>query len=88
MRGAVFAAILNWLPAGEMAPRGLSYGGGRILTFDRARLFWQFEFVLGTQITDADGWQTTPLPLLEIDVSENEPIGTPAAVVKTLLPQS
>lgn len=58
MRSALWAALLSWIPPDQTgrAARGFRYGGGRMLTFDRARLFWQFEFILDTLVTDADGF--------------------------------
>lgn len=58
MRAALFSALLSWMPADQIGriARGFSYGGGRLLSFDRARLFWQFEFTLDVLITDGDGF--------------------------------
>ena len=58
MRTALFSAVLSWLPADQLTsgPRGFAYGGGRMLDFDRARLFWQYEFTIQNTITDADGY--------------------------------
>lgn len=56
-RAAVFAAVLNWHIDPNRSPRGLYYGGGQLREFDRARLFYQFEFCLDTQYTYADGFQ-------------------------------
>ena len=57
MRALLFSAVLNWTPADmtNAGPTGFRYGGGRLLEFDRARLFWQYEFEIDTIITDADG---------------------------------
>ena len=65
MRGDLFAGLLSWIPSDQTgrAARGFSYGGGRLLEFDRARLFWQFEFVLETTISDADGYPLSGDPI-------------------------
>jgi len=70
LRLEVFAAILNWRPAtaGLPSSRAFEYASGRLLDFDRARLFWQMEFTLETTVTDSDGWQATAEDLEEIDV--------------------
>lgn len=58
MRANLLAAVMNWTPPDmtNVGPRGFQYAGGRLLEFDRARLFWQFEFDLGTLVSDADGF--------------------------------
>lgn len=77
IRTAVFAALLNWRIDPIMAAQGLAYGGGRLLQFDRARLFYQWEFVLHRLLTDADGWQEPILDFAEIDVRVRDD-GAPA----------
>jgi hypothetical protein len=79
MRGNIFSALLSWIPPDQVgrAARGLSYGGGRLLTFDRARLFWQFEFTLDTTITDADGFPISGDPLIEV-TGTIQPAGDPS----------
>ena len=59
MRAIVYRALLSWIPPDlvGVAARGFSYGGGRILHIDRARLFWQFEFTIDRVISDADGFE-------------------------------
>ena len=76
MRTAIFAAVLSWLPEDQLSagPRGFSYGGGRMLDFDRARLFWQYEFTIQNTITDADGY-----------ILRGDPI---VAAVGTIYPES
>jgi hypothetical protein len=56
MRYALHGAILNWNPDTFRSTNGLRYGGGRLIDFDRARLFWQFEYTLVIQLTDGDGF--------------------------------
>lgn len=84
LRTQLFRALLNWRPGvtayggsdPDAAPEvgmlasatGFAYGGGRLLSFDRARLFWQFEFVLECSISDADGFQVTGHTLDSIDM--------------------
>ena len=82
MRAAVFSALLSWLPPDQVgrAARGLAYGGGRMLTFDRARLFWQFEFTLETTITDADGFADVGDPLTGALVTL-QPSGDPGPAI-------
>ena len=87
-RQQIFAALLNWKPAGANAARGMAYAGGSMLDFDRARLFYQFDFTLETMITDADGWQWPDATLTEIDATSVQPAGTPVAQIDVTLPQS
>lgn len=64
-RAAVFAAVLGWHIAPDRSARGLYYGGGQLREFDRARLFYQFEFCLDATYTYADGFQQPPgVPLV------------------------
>ena len=91
-RLAVFAAILNWIPPDQVgkAARGLRYGGGRLVDFDRARLFWQFEFLLDTTITDFDGFQISGDPIVTstgtIKPSSTGNVNPPAITVKYTVP--
>ena len=78
---AIFAAILNWRGVDpDHALRGFEYAGGHELVADRARLFYQFEFLLTTVITDADGWQVSTPYLTEIDANSDP--GEPAPPFK------
>ncbi len=86
IKAALFAAILNWRGTDpEHALRGFEYGGGQLLEFDRARLFYQFEFVLETVITTEDGWQDQVPYLAEIDANGDP--GEPAPPFKVVFPQ-
>ena len=82
----IFASVLN-LTIGECRmPRGAAFSGARYLDLDRARLFYQWEFALDWQITDADGVQpeSVPLETIEVDVFGPRgvpPSGTPPAAV-------
>lgn len=93
-RLTLFRALLNWRPqplpgTPQRAERGLEYGGGRPLDFDRARLWYQYDFTLPTLITDDDGWHVAGDPLtavtVDVDISE-PPDGVPEAVVRVELP--
>ena len=73
----IFASVLN-LTIGECRmPRGASFAGARYLDLDRARLFYQWEFNLDWQITDADGVQPESVPIQQIEVDIFGPHGTP-----------
>lgn len=69
MKAGIFAAVLNWRLDPQRAARGLEYAGSRLLDFDRARLFYQWDFSLTSLITDKDGWQVPAEPLTLIDAS-------------------
>jgi hypothetical protein len=79
---AIFKALINWRPdssvenptvisatdpGADHAARGLYYAGGRLIGFDLARLFYQWDFALEVTITDDDGWKATGVPLNEAD---------------------
>lgn len=68
VRSAVWAALLNWRIDPDHGAQALYYGGGRVLDFDRARLFYQLELCLDRLLTDQEGWQEPTEPLTEIDV--------------------
>jgi hypothetical protein len=66
----LYGAMLNWRPnssienSGLVLPidpgadhsaKGFAYAGGRLLDIDLARVFYQWDFSLEVQITDADG---------------------------------
>jgi hypothetical protein len=57
MEAALFACLINWKPDPcRMANgKGMAFDGARYLDLDRARLFYQWEFAVDWQITDADG---------------------------------
>ena len=66
----IFGSCLG-LMLGECRMQQPSYfTGARYLDLDRARLFYQWEFGLDWQITDADGWQGDqgfPIESIELD---------------------
>ena len=81
----IFASVLN-LEVDECRQlRGTSFSGARYLDLDRARLFYQWEFSLDWQITDADGVQPVSIPLqtVEVDIfhAPGKPGDKPPAVV-------
>ena len=84
----LFASVLN-LEIGECRMvRGTSFAGARYLDLDRARLFYQWEFSIDWQLTDADGVQPPSIPLetIEVDIfnapgAVGVPGTDPAAVV-------
>lgn len=74
-RAAIFSALLNWHIDPTRSAQGLYYGGARRLDFDRARLFWQYEFCFDEQYTDADGFQLIGQPLVGFDKDYLDPMG-------------
>lgn len=78
----LFSALINWRPNSSMenpglvnpgdpgadhSPKGMAYSGGKLLGFDLARLFYQWDFALEIQITDADGtWPPLNNEFLEL----------------------
>jgi hypothetical protein len=73
MKYALYRALLNWYIDQDIASQGLYYVGGQLLSFDRARVFWQFVFALDVTITDADGFQTSGDPLTNISTDPAAP---------------
>lgn len=89
MRREIFRALLNWRPGmtidggpdlnAEATPEeiastgGFFYVGGQLLEFDRARLFWQYEFALYGLISEADGFIVTGHHLDVIDSLVTDP---------------
>jgi len=72
IEAALFSAMLNWEPVPCRTPnmQGYQFAGGRFLDLDRARLFYQWEFLLPWQLTDDDGWHdpTPPVDLVGIEL--------------------
>jgi len=58
IRTALWAALLGWSPD-EAIYDGITYEGGSLLSLDRARLWYQFEFGAAMEIGPEDGWQET-----------------------------
>lgn len=90
---ALFAAVLNWNPNPERGVIGLTYSGGELLTFDRARLFWMFRFSFKATISDGDGFQISGDPLTDIEGliqsvdPDNTAVATPIGIsIKTSVP--
>jgi hypothetical protein len=85
----LFASVLNlFIDDANGCPRmsrGVYFQGARYLDLDRARLFYQWEFGLDWQISDADGVQPVSVPLaaIEVDIFKAPvvPGDTPPAVV-------
>lgn len=59
IRAVLWAALLGWQPSADYD--GIVYEGGSIVSMDRARLWYQFEFSADMEITPEDGWQDTEL---------------------------
>lgn len=74
IKAALYASLLNWSPAQCRVPnnQGFQFAAGKMLDLDRARLFYQFEFLLPWLLTEEDGWQdpTPPIDLtgIELDI--------------------
>lgn len=76
----VFSAVLNWRIT-ERATKGMQYDGGRLLDFDRARLWWQLEFSVITTIDSDDGFQPINTPLIEVSaIDTNLPALLPQVI--------
>jgi hypothetical protein len=83
LRASVFSAILNW-HYDENSQKGLSYVGAELIVFDRARLFWKWEFANSFIITDEDGFQVTGPPLTDIQVfDQNSPTSFDTPIPQT-----
>jgi hypothetical protein len=80
---ALFASLLNWAPEACRTPneQGYQFAGGRFLDLDRARLFYQWEFLLPWQLTDDDGWhepiEPEDLAGIELDIYKAPPSEMP-----------
>lgn len=80
VRAQVFASVLNYRIDDCHMARGASYAGSRPLeVLDRARWFYQFEFNIDWQITEADGFQPIADDLIGVEVDIFGPHGVPPA---------
>jgi hypothetical protein len=72
IEAALFSSLINWAPEDCRVPnrQGYQFAGGHFLDLDRARLFYQWEFLLPWQLTEDDGWHdpAEPIDLLGIEV--------------------
>jgi hypothetical protein len=83
----VLASCLNLVLGDCRMTQGAYFAGARYLDLDRARMFYQWEFVLDWQITELDGVlpDSIPLETIEVDIFKGPDVapGTmPAAVVQ------
>lgn len=62
LRAELWAALLGWNPSDDYS--GITYEGGQLLSLDRARLWYQFEFAALMEIGPDDGYQEGELALL------------------------
>ena len=86
MRTALFAALINWHATPDAASvNGMQYDGGHLVQFDRARLFFQWDFSREILIDETDGFQIGSVPLLEIDANSDP--GDPPFETHVDLPQ-
>jgi len=79
-RTELFKCLLGWLM--DNAEDLVSYGGGRLLEFDRSYLWYQFEFVTAFLLGEDDGvvlgdtnWLDTIRAQYELSPSANIPYG-------------
>jgi hypothetical protein len=87
MKYALFRALLSWRIDPAKSSKGLYYAGGELITFDRARLFWEFRFSFDALISDADGFTPCgdPLVVIEATLPVNPPEDdTPAPTSPTI----
>jgi hypothetical protein len=77
IRAEIFHAILGWqMPDAESL---VSYAGGRVVRVDRAYLWYQFEFLVSTRISDGDGVDVGAADLGYFDSIYAQWILTPSA---------
>lgn len=62
IRAALWGALLGWNPSEDYA--GITYEGGQLLSLDRARIWYQFEFAAEMEIGPEDGYQEDELATL------------------------
>jgi hypothetical protein len=62
LRAELWAALLGWQPADRYD--GINYEGGSLLSLDRARMWYQFEFGALMELEPSDGWQEQALATL------------------------
>ncbi len=75
---SIFSALLNWRGSDlGHAMRGFEFANSGIVKLDRARLFYQWEFVIHRLIDDSDGFQPDAPRLTQITM--NDPIAFPGA---------
>jgi hypothetical protein len=84
-RAGLFRALLNWNLDPDRCVQGVQYAGGHLLQFDRARLFYQWEFSHKIVIGNEDGAPTASTPLRRIDANSNP--GDPPFKARVILPQ-
>ena len=86
IEAALQRALLNWQPGVCLTrnQQGYFFTGGRFLDLDRARLFYQWEFALDTQLDDTDAWAppSEPLETIEVDIFKAPQTATPAVIIK------
>jgi hypothetical protein len=83
VQAALFSALLNWRPdsfadnpgqasqnpeAGHES-KGFRVDGAFLRGWDRARLFYEWDFSVDVTFTDADGWQQQGVPLTDIQTT-------------------
>lgn len=62
IRAALWGALLGWNPSEDYA--GITYDGGSIISLDRARVWYQFDFSALMEIGPEDGYQQDELAAL------------------------
>ena len=68
VRDQVFASVLNYKFDDCHMARGALCAGALALDLDRARLFYQFNFTVDWQITDADGFNVEGIPIVSVEL--------------------
>ena len=63
IRAELWKCFLGWQP--EPAGGPVCYAGGQLLSMDRARLYYQFDFMLTREITEEDTRQQGDLDMLD-----------------------
>jgi len=62
VRAELWKALLGWRP--EKRYNGIAYEGGSLMSIDRARLWWRFEFSAGMELNPKDGYEEGALQAL------------------------
>lgn len=69
VQAQIFSSVLNFRIDDCHVARGAYFAGAHSLeVLDRARLWFQYNFTVDWQITDADGWQIDGVPIQSIEL--------------------